>query len=92
MPKRDLEMITWRIALTMTMEEYGESINDIIHCTILDEELDRPFDGGYGSTEGAEFTAWTKNRVYFPATYDGSEWIASVPRNPCDESTPHVGG
>ena len=38
------------------------------------------------------FTIWTKNFVYFPAGYDGDEWIASVPRNPCNIKTPMVGG
>lgn len=54
--------------------------------------LDRKFDPGWGGTEGNAFTAWTEKRVYFPACYDGSEWVASVPRHPCDEATEHIGG
>lgn len=54
--------------------------------------LDVVFHCGYGHSEGPRFTAWTVNRVYFPVVYDGSEWVASVPRNPCDEVTEHVGG
>lgn len=50
------------------------------------------FDSGCGGVEGDAFTVWTANRVYFPAQYDGAEWCASVPRNPCDEATQHVGG
>ena len=46
---------------------------------------------GYGDPEGCSFTVWTKDRVYFPAWYDSSEWITSVPRDPCDEATAHVG-
>ena len=30
------------------------------------------------------FTLWTKKHVYFPAMYDGSVWVTSVPRNPPD--------
>lgn len=54
--------------------------------------LDYNFDDGFGGTEGMPFTAWTEQRVYFPACYDGAEWIESVPRSPCDEATKHIGG
>jgi len=47
---------------------------------------------GYGSTPGPAFTAWGEKRVYFPAQDDGSEWVTSVPRNPCAHATHHVGG
>jgi len=54
--------------------------------------FDREFDGGWGSSGGCAFTAWGGKYVYFPAVYDGSEWIAFVPRNPCLQATSHVGG
>ena len=54
--------------------------------------LGRKFDDGYGGPEGCWFTVWTTNRVYFPTVYDGAESVRSVPRNPCEEATPHVGG
>ena len=38
------------------------------------------------------FTLWTKHRVYFPAVYDAGLWVDSVPRNPCQEATRHIGG
>jgi len=47
---------------------------------------------GYGRPEGIPFTLWTHKRVYFPVQYDGSEWVTSVPRDPCEEVTSHVGG
>lgn len=50
------------------------------------------FDASWGSTHGDPFTIWTEDRVYFPGNYDGSEWVASVPRHPCNEYTDHVGG
>jgi hypothetical protein len=28
----------------------------------------------------------------FPATYEGSEWVGSVPRNPNGKATKHIGG
>lgn len=52
--------------------------------------LNFDFDDGFGGEEGVSFTAWTKSRVYFPACYDGSEWIASVPRKICKEATEHI--
>jgi hypothetical protein len=52
--------------------------------------LDLEFDDGYGGAEGCFFTVWTVARVYFPTEYDGAEEVNSVPRNPCDEATPHV--
>ena len=36
-------------------------------------------------------TIWTEKYVYFLATYDGAEWFASVPREPCEVATKHVG-
>lgn len=54
--------------------------------------LDVQFDNGYGLIDGPNFTAWSERRVYFPVDYDGSEWVASVPRNPAEVATKHVGG
>jgi len=85
-------MTTWRELITLEMEEQGEIWADVVHCTLPDIGLDAEFDDGYGGEQGKPFTMWTANRVYFPATYDGSEWVASVARNPCDEVTQHVGG
>lgn len=54
--------------------------------------FDREFDSGYGCTEGCSFTAWGGKYVYFPAEYDGCEWVECVPRNPCLVATTHIGG
>ena len=64
----------------------------IISCTLTNEELLVEFNAGYGSHNGKEFTAWSKNYVYFPIVYDGSEWVERAPRNPCLEATRHMGG
>ena len=50
------------------------------------------FNGGFGGIQGPPFTLWTKDFVYFPVCYDGSEWCGSAPRNPCDIVTEHQGG
>ena len=85
-------MTTWRKLITESMRDVGESWDDVAQCTLSDVQLDRQFDCGFGGEEGAAFTLWTKERVYFPVCYDGSEWVDSVPRNPCGEATSHVGG
>lgn len=54
--------------------------------------LDEDFDSGFGGEDGEPFTAWTDQKVYFPACYDGSEWMACVNRHPCNVATNHVGG
>ena len=83
---------TWRQQLTLRMRECGESFEDIESSTLTDEQLDYEFNNGYGGSEGPAFTVWTKHRVYFPAVYDGAEWVEWVPRNPNGEATSHVGG
>lgn len=85
-------LTTWRKEITELLEINGESWADVEHHTLTEEELDMEFYSEYGTESGKPFTLWTKDRVYFPACYDGSEWVASVPRNPCDEITRHIGG
>jgi len=66
--------------------------------TLSQEELDVEFDDGYIGTDGKlftagkPFTAWSEKFVYFPAQYDGEEWIAYVSRNPNGKATEHIGG
>ncbi len=85
-------MAKWRDLIREALEENGELWSDVVVNTLTDEELDAPFDDSYGGVEGKAFFLWTKERVYFPACYDGSEWVVSVPRNPCDEIPAHIGG
>ncbi|WP_051305068.1 hypothetical protein [Chitinilyticum litopenaei] len=84
------DLSSWRELLTAELTKQGESMTDILQCTLSDEELDALFYAGYGPVEGKPFTAWTERRVYFPAWHDGSEWVDSVPRHPCDEAKRHV--
>ena len=85
-------MTTWRKQIEIEMAKHGEDGTDVVGCTLSDEALDTEFDEESGGAEGEAFTLWTAARVYFPATYDGGEWAESVPRNPCNEATEHVGG
>lgn len=84
---------TWRMLLTEAMLSNGENFpDDVISTTLTDNELDQKFNDGLGLVEGCPFTVWTNNFVYFPAASDGSEWVASVPRNPNGVATQHISG
>lgn len=86
-------MSCWRRLIEYSMKLHGETFEDIVgHAPDTKSWMDVPFDDGYGSQQGCPFTLWTKNRVYFPLCYDGSEWVGSAPRNPCDEEMGHQGG
>jgi hypothetical protein len=83
---------TWRAELVDALRAREETFADIVANTMDDEDMDKRFHDGFGASEGCAFTVWTLNHVYFPAVYDGSEWVESVPRNPNGEVTTHVGG
>jgi hypothetical protein len=82
---------TWRAELAAAME--SESDPGPIVAVAPDESvLDVKFDDGFGGSEGPSVLVWTEARVYFPVTYDGSEWLGSAPRNPQAAGQGHVGG
>jgi hypothetical protein len=83
---------TWREQIMIRMRECGELLDDIESSTLSEQQLDDEFNNGYGGSEGIAFTVWTKHRVYFPAVYDGAEWVESVSRNPDGVPTSHIGG
>lgn len=87
---KDEQKTCWSDLIRAAMDLCNDS--ELIAGTLSDKELDEEFDAGYGFTEGKPFTAWSATHVYFPANYDGKEWVASVPRDPCGFSTPHIGG
>ena len=87
-----LQNTNWREDLTEVLAENGETWADVESHTLTESQLEARFFHGFGLTSGVPFTLWTKNRVYFPACYDGSEWVASVARNPDGKATEHVGG
>ncbi len=83
-------MTTWRKLITRAMSP-DESWDDVVSCTLSDEQLDIEFDNDFGITEGIPFTLWTKKRVYFPVGYDGLEWVGYVSRKPDGKPTSHIG-
>jgi len=84
--------MNWRKEITDTMNSNNDSWENVDECTLSEEELDREFDPDYGGTEGEPFTVWTKDYIYFPVCYDGSEWATSISRHPNGKATGHVGG
>jgi len=85
-------MTTWKKEIEIAMTPHKEVWDDIVSSTFKDGEENVEFNDGYGGEQGIPFTVWTKKRVFFPATYDGTEWCSSVSRNPDGITTGHVGG
>ncbi|WP_177171835.1 hypothetical protein [Nitrosovibrio tenuis] len=52
------------------MEQRNESCEDVVRCTLSEDDLLAEFDDSYGTIEDKPFTLWTKERVYFPAVYE----------------------
>lgn len=57
-----------------------------------DSILDTEFDSGYGGECGPAINAWSPSWVIIKATYDGSEWLTTVPRHPSADAPSSVGG
>jgi len=86
-------MTTWRKLINKAMLTQGDGWENLeTHAPLTTEWLDDEFDDGYGAEEGCAFTLWTRRYIYFPACYDGSEWVESVARNPNGVPTNHIGG
>lgn len=87
--------VSWRQVISEHLLSHGENEDDIVFSTLSDAEMDRQFDPRRGWEMHYGFRAWTHSRVLFPVVYEGSEWVASVPRNPDldpDTDVDHVGG
>ena len=86
------DLTTWKEQILKEMKIVGETFQDVVSCTLTEEQLLKEFDCSFGASQGLSFTLWTSNRVYFPVVYDGAEWVRSVSRNPNGKPTEHVGG
>ena len=82
---------TWEGFLRKACKQTGDNFAQL-KTTMTPDEMAKPFDSGFGRTEGCSFTAWGEKYVYFPIGYDGAERVGWVPRNPCDEASDHHGG
>ena len=85
-------MTTWALELSTALKDNGESWADVESNTMTEEEMSKEFDPGYGGVEGCPFTVWTVRSIYFPCTYDGSEWVGCVSRHPDGKPSNHIGG
>lgn len=83
--------MNWKADIEKVMKYHGDSWGNIT-TIVSDGDLEEEFDGGFGGSQGCAFCIWTNDRVYFPAVYDGAEWVESVARNPDGKSKDHVGG
>lgn len=86
-----MALTTWHKLLKEAFEESGDDFSKMV-TTLTDEQLNKEFDNGWGTSEGDPFTAWGDRYVYFPVVYDGAEWVGRAPRNPCNEQCTHAGG
>jgi len=91
--KDDLDgFFSWKQLIVEEMKLRGDTWENLVGTTLTTKGMNKKFYVGHGIEEGEPFTLWTKDRVYFPVCYDGAESVGSVPRNPCDEVTFHIGG
>lgn len=82
---------TWQQAYEKARAEVGDT-SPLVALAGASDVMERPFDDGYGGSQGPPVTVWTEERVYFPVVYDGAEWMGSAPRDPSGEALRHVGG
>ena len=87
-----MKMTNWKKLLVSAMKERGEDLADLEANTLTEVDMTKDFDADFGAVEGAPFTAWSAKTVYFPACFDGAEWVGSVSRHPDGEPTEHQGG
>ena len=66
--------------------------NKLLKWDDVKDLLHYKFDDSFGSEECHPITVWTTTKVMFIGYYDGSTWITTVPRNPCDDIPQFVGG
>jgi hypothetical protein len=83
---------TWRVILTKAMALNEETWKNVEAHTFNDETDPYPNLRADRVESRLAFTLWTKDRVYFPATYDGSYWVDWVSRNPDGNAKEAIGG
>ena len=75
--------MNWYDELQKEFIKNGDDFSEML-ININEKEQKQEFDSGGGDCNGVPFTAWGVYFVYFPVGYDGSDYIGSVPRNPCN--------
>lgn len=75
----DTGIWTWRREIERDMAYYGDSLANVEHCTLSQEQLDAEVKFG---GPNLDFGIWTHTRVYFGVAAEGHYSCESVPRNP----------
>jgi hypothetical protein len=68
-------------SLQSLLEELAEGDN-IVSCTLSDEEMKQEFLNDFGCDDVKHFTAWSEEFVYYSTSYDGHISVDRVKRNP----------
>jgi len=84
--------MSWADHLSVARKARGDSTPIVHIAAAVPDPLGVEFDDSWGVAEGSPVTIWTETHVYFPVVHDGKEWLAGVPRDPCDIASRHVGG
>ena len=86
-----VEMMSWKEAIEIEMEVHADSWENGESVVVRDGgDIETRFDSSEGKTEGKPFCVWTRDRVYFPLTYNGMEAVGSVSRNPDQRPVVHL--
>ena len=76
---------SWDDIVEVRLEDSDDSYDDWIIEKFIDGDgwwYDVEFYNGHGGREGIAFGIWTKDWIYFPIEYDGSEGVKSLPLHP----------
>lgn len=83
----------WPTHIVLDDDDLNDRRNVVLEFdAVPDSVLDREFDAGWGAAESPDLCAWSDNHVWFSDTYDGSEGLCVVPRNPTDHCPIRPGG
>ena len=92
-------MTTWKKQIDDILKAHGETMDNVVSIVFEDnywgrvtKKNDIDFVLRQRFPSSRDFAMWTKERVYFLATYDGGYWIDSVPRNPNGKAIDPIGG
>lgn len=72
------------------MARQGEQQGGLMDV-VADQDVNKPIEATDAPLAGIAFTAWTRDRVYFPAVCDGRATVASAPRHPGGRPTSPIG-
>ena len=77
--------VCWRSEISKEMAAHSDRWDDLVYCSLSEEELDRHFYPGFGG--GLPFVLYTETRIYVSSTYDDMNRMYSVSRNPDGKHT-----